>query len=257
MSLRVEQRGTVAVLTIDRPKVRNAFDGAVIDGLSDVFRRTAGDDAIRAVLLQAEGEVFSAGADLAWMRRMAEASPEENLADARRLAQLMRLVDTCPKPVVARIQGVALAGAVGLIACCDIAIATEGAEFGLSEVRLGLIPAVIAPYVVRAVGPRAARRLFLSAERIKAPEALRLGLVHEMVAAAGLDDAVTRQIAAILAGSPSAQAAAKKLVADVMRPIDDALIEETARRIAAIRASPEGREGLAAFLAKRKPQWAQ
>ena len=256
MSLRIEQRGAVAVLTIDRPQVRNAFDGAMIEELTNAYRQAARDDAIRAVVLQAEGEVFSAGADLAWMRRMAEASPEENLADARRLAQLMRLADTCPKPTIARIQGVALAGAVGLIACCDIAIATEKVEFGLSEVRLGLIPAVIAPYVVRAIGPRAARRLFLGAERIKAPEALRLGLVHETVAANGLDEAVARQIAAILSGGPAAQAAAKKLVADVARPIDDALIEETARRIAAIRASPEGREGLAAFLAKRKPQWA-
>lgn len=256
MSLRVERRGAVAVLTIDRPEVRNAFDGAMIDELTRAYREAAGDGAIRAVVLQAEGEVFSAGADLAWMQRMAEASPEENLADARRLAQLMRLVDICPKPTIARIQGTALAGAVGLIACCDIAIAAEKAEFGLSEVRLGLIPAVIAPYVVRAVGPRAARRLFLTAHRIKAPEARHLGLVHETVAAAGLDDAVARQIAAILAGGPAAQAAAKQLVADVALPIDEALIEETARRIAAIRASPEAREGLAAFLAKRKPQWA-
>jgi len=256
VSLRVEQRGAVAVLTIDRPEARNAFDGAMIDELTRAYREAAGDGAIRAVVLQAEGEVFSAGADLAWMQRMAEASPQENLADARRLAQLMRLVDTCPKPTIARIQGTALAGAVGLIACSDIAIAAESVEFGLSEVRLGLIPAVIAPYVVRAVGPRAARRLFLTAERIKAPEALRLGLVHETVAANGLDDAVARQIAAILAGGPAAQAAAKQLVADVARAVDEALIEETARRIAAIRASPEAREGLAAFLAKRKPQWA-
>jgi methylglutaconyl-CoA hydratase len=257
VSLRVEQRGAVAVLTIDRPEVRNAFDGAMIEELSTAYRDAAGDDAIRAVVLQAEGEVFSAGADLAWMQRMAEASAEENLADARRLAQLMRLVDTCPKPVVARVQGTALAGAVGLIACCDIAIAAEKAEFGLSEVRLGLIPAVIGPYVVRAVGPRAARRLFLTAERIKAPEARHLGLVHETVPANGLDDAVARHLVAILAGGPAAQAAAKKLIADVARPIDDDLIEETARRIAAIRATPEAREGLAAFLAKRKPKWAQ
>lgn len=257
MSLRIEQRGAVAVLTIDRPEVRNAFDGAMIEALANAYRQAAGDDAIRAVVLQAEGDVFSAGADLVWMQRMADASPEENLADARLLAQLMQLVDTCPKPTIARIQGVALAGAVGLIACCDIAIATEKAEFGLSEVRLGLIPAVIGPYVVRAIGPRAARRLFLTAHRIKAPEALRLGLVHETVAANGLDDAVARQLVAILAGGPAAQAAAKKLVADVAPAIGEDLIEETARRIAAIRASPEGREGLAAFLAKRKPQWAQ
>jgi methylglutaconyl-CoA hydratase len=257
VSLRVEQRGAVAVLTLDRPEVRNAFDGAMIDELGGAFRQAAGDDAIRAVILQAAGEVFSAGADLAWMQRMAEASPEENLADARRLAQLMRLVDTCPMPVIARVQGTVLAGAVGLIACCDIAIAADKAEFGLSEVRLGLIPAVIAPYVVRAIGPRAARRLFLTAERIKASEALRLGLVHESVPASGLDDAVARHIVAILAGGPAAQAAAKKLVADVARPIDEALIEETARRIAAIRATAEAHEGLGAFLEKRKAKWVQ
>lgn len=257
MSLRTEQRGAVAVFTLDRPEVRNAFDGATIDELTLAYREAAGDGVIRAVVLQAEGEVFSAGADLAWMQRMADASPEENLADARRLAQLMQLVDTCPKPTIARVQGAALAGAVGLIACCDIAVAAEKAEFGLSEVRLGLIPAVIGPYVVRAIGPRAARRLFLTAERIKAPEALRLGLVHETVPANALDDAVARHVVAILAGGPDAQAAAKKLVADVARPIDEGLIEETARRIAAIRATAEAREGLAAFLAKRKPQWAQ
>ena len=256
MSVRLEQRGAVAVVSLDRPEVRNAFDGAMVDELTRVYRQAASDDGVRAVLLQAEGEVFSAGADLAWMQRMAGASPQENLADARRLAQLMQTVDTCPKPTIARIQGPALGGAVGLVACCDIAIAAENAEFALSEVRLGLIPSVIGPYVVRAIGPRAARRLFLTAHRIKAPEALRLGLVHETVPANGLDDAVARLVVAILAGGPSAQAVAKALVADMVRPIDDELIEETARRIAGIRATTEAREGLAAFLEKRKPRWA-
>ena len=251
----MEQRGAVAVVTLDRPAVRNAIDGAMIDELTLAFRQAVGDGAVRAVLLQAEGEFFSAGADLTWMQRMASASPEENLADARRLARLMQLVDTCAKPTIARVQGMALAGAVGLVACCDVVIAADTAEFGLSEVRLGLIPSVIGPYVVRAIGPRAARRLFLTGERIKAPEALRLGLVHETVPAHALDAAVARHAVAVLAGGPNAQAAAKMLVADLARPIDEGLIDDTARRIAAIRATPEAREGIAAFFAKRKPQW--
>ena len=255
MSVRLEQRGAIAVVTLDRPEVRNAFDGAMVEDLTRAFGEAASDDGVRAVILQAEGAVFSAGADLAWMQRMAEATPEENLADARRLAQLMQLVDTCPKPTIVRVQGSALGGAVGLVACCDIAIAAEKAEFGLSEVRLGLIPAVIGPYVVRAIGPRAARRLFLTAHSIKALEALRLGLVHETVPANGLDDAVARHVVAILAGGPNAQAAAKTLIADLLQPIGEGLIDETARRIATIRATAEAREGLAAFLEKRKPRW--
>jgi len=256
VSVRLEQQGSVAAVILDRPEVRNAFDGTTIDALIGAFGKAAGDDAVRVVILQAEGTAFSAGADLAWMKRMAGASPEENLADARRLAELMRVVDTCPKPTIARVQGAAIGGAVGLVACCDIAIAAETAEFGLSEVRLGLIPAVIGPYVVRAIGPRAARRLFLTAHRIKAPEAQHLGLVHEAVAASTLDDAVARSVDAILAGGPKVQAAAKSLIADMARPIDAGLIEDTARRIADIRATAEAREGLSAFLEKRKPRWA-
>ena len=256
MSLSVERHGAVLVLTISRPEARNAFDGAMVADLSLAYDEAGRDGAVRIVLLQAEGKVFSAGADLRWMQRMADASPDENLADARSLALLMQRVDTCAKPTIARIQGTALGGAVGLIACCDIAVAAEAAEFGLSEVRLGLIPAVISPYVVRALGPRAARRLVLTAERISAAEALRLGLVHEVVRLTGLDEAVARVIGSLLAGGPMAQAAAKTLVADVSRPIDEGLIAATAQRIAAIRASAEARDGLAAFLAKRKPPWA-
>ena len=256
MSIRVERRGSLAVITLDRPGVRNAFDGPMIELLTQAFLQAGGDVGVRAVLLQSEGNVFSAGADLAWMKRMAEATPADNLADARQLAQLMQAVDTCPKPVIARVQGLALGGAVGLIACCDIAIAAEDAEFGLSEVRLGLIPSVIGPYVLRAIGPRAARRFFLTAERFAADEACRLGLIHGAVSLADLENAVMRHVSAIQAGGPAAQAAAKKLIADLTSPIDEPLIENTARRIAAIRATLEAREGLAAFLQKRKPKWA-
>ena len=244
------------MLTISRPEARNAFDGAMVADLSLAYEEAGRNEAVRIVVLQAEGKVFSAGADVRWMQRMADASLDENLADARSLALLMHRVDTCAKPAIARIQGTALGGAVGLIACCDIAVSADTAEFGLSEVRLGLIPAVISPYVVRAIGPRAARRLFLTGERITAAEALRLGLVQEVVPLTGLDDTVARMIGSLLAGGPMAQSAAKTLVADVSLPIDEGLIAATAQRIAAIRASAEARDGLAAFLAKRKPPWA-
>lgn len=255
MSLIVERRDAVTVLTIDRPEVRNAFDETLIAALTEAFAAAGRDAEVRAVLLQANGPVFSAGADLGWMRRMADAPAAENLADARRLAALMSTIDTCPKPTVARIHGLAFAGAVGLIACCDIAVAATEAEFAISEVRLGLIPSVIGPYVVRAVGAREARRLILTAERISASEAHRIGLVHEVVPADRLDAAVEKRLAALIAAGPKALAAAKDLVATIDRPIDAALIEETARRIAEIRRGPEAREGIGAFLEKRKPGW--
>jgi methylglutaconyl-CoA hydratase len=253
--LRVERDGAVAVLTLDRPGVLNAFDEGLIAELTRAFSEAGTDAGVRAVLLRAEGKAFSAGADLAWMRRAADASPEDNLADARQLAELMRVVDTCPKPTLARVQGAAFGGAVGLVACCDIAIAVPQARFSLSEVRLGLIPGAISPYVVRAIGQRAARRLFLTAERFSADEALRYGLVHEIAAPETLDEAVQRCLSDILAGGPEAIAAAKKLVVDMAGPITAERIEESARRIASIRSSTEAREGLAAFFAKRKPGW--
>ncbi|OCC01094.1 enoyl-CoA hydratase [Labrys sp. WJW] len=255
MSLRVERDGAVAVLTLGRPEVLNAFDEGLIAELTRAFSEAGTDAGVRAVLLRAEGKAFSAGADLAWMRRAADASPEDNLADARQLAELMRVVDTCPKPTLARVQGAAFGGAVGLVACCDIAIAVPQARFSLSEVRLGLIPGAISPYVVRAIGQRAARRLFLTAERFSADEALRYGLVHEIAAPETLDEAVQRCLSDILAGGPEAIAAAKKLVVDMAGPITAERIEESARRIASIRSSTEAREGLAAFFAKRKPGW--
>ena len=252
MNVRIEKRGVVAVLTLDRVAMRNAFDRPTVALLTSACNDVAKDASVRVILLESEGAVFSAGADLASMPRMAAASPQENLADARQLADLMHILDTCPKPTIARVQGLPLGGGVSLIACCDIALAADTAQFGLSEVRFGLIPAVIGPYVRRAVGARAARRLMLAADRIPAAEALRLGLVHEVAAPAALDAAVARAVANCLAGGPKAQAAAKHLIADSARPIKAALIEVTAGRSAAVRTTPEAAAGLATFPAKRK-----
>jgi methylglutaconyl-CoA hydratase len=246
----------VRVLTMARPEVRNAFDGALIAALTDAYEDAAREDGVRAVLLRSAGPVFSAGADLTWMRRMAEAPPEENLADARALARLMAAVDLCPKPTLAAVQGPALAGALGLLCASDIVIAAPEAQFAVSEVRLGLIPAVISPYLVRAVGTRAARYLILTARRIEAVEAHRLGLVHEVAEPGGLDAATERAIASVLSGGPLALAAAKALIRDVDGLPEGDLADETARRIAAIRSSAEGREGISAFLERRKPGWA-
>jgi methylglutaconyl-CoA hydratase len=246
----------VRVLTLARPEVRNAFDGALIAALTEAYDEAAREDGVRAVVLRSAGPVFSAGADLAWMRRMAEAPAEENIADARALARLMEAVDLCPKPTLAAVQGPALAGALGLVCASDIVIAAPQAEFAVSEVRLGLIPAVISPYLIRAVGARAARDLVLTARRIAAAEAHRLGIVHEVAEPGGLDAALEKTLAAVLSGGPAALAAAKMLIRDVDGRSGRALAEETARRIAAIRSSAEGREGIAAFLERRKPGWA-
>jgi methylglutaconyl-CoA hydratase len=246
----------VATVRLDRPAVHNAFDEGLISALTDTLQRVAADPAVRVVVLAASGKSFSAGADLNWMRRMAGYSAAENAADARRLATLMQLLHGLPKPTVARVQGAAYGGGVGLVACCDIAIAVEEAQFALTEVRLGLIPAVISPYVVAAIGARAARRYFITGERFGAAEAARLGLVHRVVPAAGLDEAVAGVLASLAEGGPEAQRQAKVLVADVAdRAIDPALIELTVQRIATIRAGAEGREGVAAFLEKRRPAW--
>jgi len=255
VSLKLEQHGAVAVLTLDRPAAMNAFDAALIAELIEAYESLGQDRDLRVIVLQAEGPVFSAGADLGWMRRMAGASEQENLADARQLARLMRIVDTCPKATLARVQGSAYGGALGLIACADIAVAVSDARFAVSETRLGLIPAVISPYLVRAMGARTARRLFVTAERFSASEAQQYGLIHDVAAPGALDQVVDRQVEAVLSGGPEAVRAAKALVAAVARPIDEDLIEETARRIAAVRAGPEAREGLAAFFEKRKPRW--
>jgi len=246
----------VARVTLNRPEVHNAFNDEFIAELTAALKRLEQDPAVRAVLLAAAGKSFSAGADLNWMKRMAGYSEAENRADARGLAGLMRTLNELAKPSIALVQGAAYGGGVGLVACCDIAIAASPASFCLSEVKLGLIPAVISPYVIAAIGEPAARRYFLTAERFDAGSALRLGLVQEVVAPEELEAAGRRVLDALLAGGPEAQAAAKRLVRDLAgRPIDDALVEETAKRIAEIRAGAEAKEGVSAFLEKRPPGW--
>jgi methylglutaconyl-CoA hydratase len=243
-------------IRLARAERHNAFDDVLIADLTAAFEQAAADPAVRVVVLASSGQSFSAGADLAWMKRMATYSEEENYRDASALARLLQVIDGCPKPVVALVQGPAYGGGVGLIAACDIAIAADGATFALTEVKLGLIPAVISPYVIAAIGQRASRRYFLSAERFSAVEAHRLGLVHEVVPPGDLAAAGERVLAALIECGPSAQTAAKELIRAVAyRVADDEVAASTAQRIAAIRASAEGREGIAAFLEKRKPCW--
>ena len=255
--LRIEvAEGGVGRLVLDRPELHNAFDDALIASLTEALLRLEADPGVRVVVLAGEGRSFSAGADLNWMKRMALYSEEENRRDAEALARLMRTLDQLAKPTIASVHGAAIAGGCGLVACCDVAIASERARFSISEVRLGLIPAVIGPYVVGAIGQRAARRYVLTAEAFDAHEALRLGLVHAVVPADALAAEVDALCARIAANGPAAVASAKRLLRDVARaPLDDALVAETARRIAAIRVSAEGREGIASFLEKRKPGW--
>ncbi len=250
-----DERG-VARLTLNRPQVHNAFNDDLIASLTAALETLGKDPEVRLVVLAALGKSFSAGADLNWMKRMAGYSEAENLEDARALAALMATLNGLPKPTLAVVQGPAFGGGVGLVACCDIALAAESASFALSEVKLGLIPAVISPYVVAAMGEAAARRYFLTAERFSAAEAHRLGLIHEVVEASALEAARERVVEALLQAGPASQAASKELIAAVaQRPVDAALVEDTARRIAKVRAAPEAREGIAAFLEKRKPAW--
>ncbi len=247
-----------ATITLNRSEMHNAFDDTLIGALTGELKRLGRDESVRVVLLAARGRSFSSGADLNWMRRMADFSVEENLADAAGLAELMKTLANLPKPTIALVQGAAIGGGVGLVACCDIAIASEAASFCLSEVRLGLIPAVISPYVAAAIGPRPTRRYFLTAERFDAATAWRLGLIHEVVPAEELEvrgEALSRQL---LKNGPRAMAEVKALIAEVaLSTLDDDLIADTAERIAEIRASAEGREGLSAFLEKRTPNWAK
>jgi methylglutaconyl-CoA hydratase len=245
-----------ATLTMNRPELHNAFDDALVAQLTARLRELEADPRVRVVILAGSGRSFCAGADLSWMRRMADYTPEQNLDDALALAELMRTLNGLAKPTLALVQGGAYGGGVGLVACCDLALASHRASFCLSEVKLGLIPAVISPYVVQAIGPRAARRYFQSAETFDAHEAHRLGLVHEVVAEEELHAAADRLSGAFLKNGPAAMAAAKELVFRVSQgPIDEAMIRDTARRIALTRASAEGREGLTAFLQKRRPSW--
>ncbi len=246
----------VAVVRLAREKVRNAFNETLIAELAAAFTQLGADAGVRAIVLAARGPAFCAGADLDWMRRMAGYSHDENRADARALADMLRTIYECPKPTIARVHGDAYAGGMGLVAACDIAVAAGTAHFCLSETRLGLIPATISPYVIRAMGEQAARRYALTAERFDAAEALRIGFVHAVVAAEDLDARIVEVLAALMQTSASAVAEAKRLVREVAgRPVDGQLAADTAERIAAVRASDDGREGVRAFLDKRKPRW--
>jgi methylglutaconyl-CoA hydratase len=246
----------VAEVWLDRPDVRNAFNDGVIAELTEAFRTLGADGTLRVIVLGGRGKAFCAGADLNWMRAMAGYGWEENQADAARLAEMLWTIYDCPLPVVGRVHGDCYAGGVGLAAVCDVLVAADGVQFCLSEARLGLLPATIAPYVVKALGEQASRRYFISAERFSAAQAKALGFVHELVAADALDARVAEIVALLAANGPAAVKACKRLVHDVAgRPIDAALRADTARRIADIRVSPEGREGVASFLGKREPGW--
>ena len=265
----IDERG-IATVTLNRPEKHNAFDDSVIAELTAAFNAIEQDEAARIMVLQSNGKSFSAGADLGWMKRMAGYSYEENLSDAEALAEMLRVLNFMSIPTIAKVQGAAFGGAVGLVACCDMAVASDRASFCLSEVKLGLIPATISPYVVDAMGARASRRYFQTAERFSANTAKHLGLVSEVVVMEQLDDQVEALIGSLLANGPVAMAAAKQLVFDVQnfdastKGLDESvnaseqaspLIKETSERIAAIRVSQEGQEGLTAFFEKRTASW--
>ena len=248
--------GAVARIRLDRPTLHNAFDAGLIAALTSTLEQVGADDDIRTVVLEGSGASFSAGADLNWMRGMASASEAANREDALALARLMRTLDELPKPTVARVHGAAFGGGVGLVACCDIAIGVPEAKFGLTESKLGLLPAVISPYVIAAIGAREARRWFATAEIFDAATALRIGLLHDVVPADALDAAIEYQLALLLKAGPNAAAGAKRLVARVAACFDgDRLDADNADLIAGLRVSPEGQEGLSAFLDKRAPAW--
>ena len=250
--LTVEIRNQIALVALNRPEIRNAFDDALIAALTKALKRLDADPSVRAVVLMGSGPAFCAGADLNWMKRMARYSEKQNLEDARALAGMLRTLDRLSKPTIARVHGPAFAGGVGLVAACDIAIGSTDATFCLSEVKLGLTPATISPYVVRAMGERAARRYFLSGEVFTAAEAYRVGLLSDLAQPGEIDRAINELLGHIVAGGSAAQAAIKDLIRAVSRgAIDDAMIEDTARRIATVRVSPEGRKGIASFLARK------
>jgi methylglutaconyl-CoA hydratase len=254
LSIRVSNQ--IGAITMNRPDVRNAFNDEVIAEITRAFAELSAREDVRCIVLAAEGPAFCAGADLNWMRRMADYSREENLADAAKLAEMLRVIYECPKPTVARVQGDVVAGGMGLVACCDVAVSVDTAGYCLSEVKLGLIPATISPYVIRSMGARAAHRYFLTAERFSAQEALRVGFVHEVVSADQLDAKVDEITQALVKNSPNAVKVCKKLLQDVAHAeIGQPLIAKTVEGIADIRSSAEGREGVSAFLGKRKPSW--
>ncbi|MBP6897052.1 MAG: enoyl-CoA hydratase/isomerase family protein [Pseudacidovorax sp.] len=250
--------GPVARIWLNRPEMRNAIDDVFIRELAEAFTQAQAAEGVRAVVLGGRGPAFCAGANLNWMKRAASFTPEQNLQDAAGLPRMLRTLADSRLPVIARIQGDVYAGGMGLVSVCDVAISADSANYCLSEVKIGLIPATISPYVIRAMGARAAQRYFLTAERFTAAEAHRVGFVHEVVPADALDAKVDEVLKNILAAAPGAVAESKRLLRDVTgRPIDDELAAETVRRIAALRASEEGQEGLRAFLEKRKPAWTQ
>ncbi|SDH27463.1 MULTISPECIES: enoyl-CoA hydratase/isomerase family protein [unclassified Duganella] len=255
-TLTITREAHVATVTLNRPDVRNAFNETSIAEIKQAFSELGDDAGLRAIVLAANGPSFCAGADLNWMKKMAGYTHAENHADALQLAEMLRTIYLCPKPVVAKVQGDCYAGGMGLVAACDIIVAVEEANFCLSEVKLGLIPATISPYVIKAMGEQAARRYFLTAERFGAKEALRIGFAHEVVAADALDTKVAEIVKALVNNSPNAVQQAKVLVREVAgQEVSDALLADTAERIAQIRASDQGREGVASFLEKRKPAW--
>jgi methylglutaconyl-CoA hydratase len=254
----VTVRNHVARVVLNRPDRHNAFDDKVIHSLSLIFDALARQSEVRAIVLSAEGKSFCAGADLDWMRRCAEYDFDANRADAMALADMLAKLDRMPKPTVALVQGGAYGGGIGLAAACDITVAADDARFALTEVRLGLIPSVISPYVIRSIGAHEARRYFLTAESFGAAEAHRIGLVHQVVAPDDLSAAGDRMVKHMMAAGPKALASAKELIADVSgRSIDSALMKETARRIAEARSSAEGKEGIAAFFDRRAPDWSK
>jgi methylglutaconyl-CoA hydratase len=257
-SILSERRGAVAWLTLNRPHIHNAFDDALIAALTDALAQADGDPAVRAVVLTGNGSCFSAGADLNWMRGMAGASELENREDSLRLARLMRNLQFLSKPTVARVNGAAYGGGVGLVACCDIAIGVDTAKFALSEVKLGLVPAVISPYVIAAIGLREARRLFITGEVFDAATAARIGLLHAALPASELDEAIERQLYLLAKAGPQAQHEAKQLAlrvggADLAQA--ERIDATNAELIARLRVSEEGQHGLGAFLDKRAPSW--
>lgn len=258
LQMATDARGVTRV-TMNRPEVFNAFDEAMIADLDAAFDRLGRDPAVRIVVLEGTGKAFSAGADLQWMKRASEATQDWNVEDARRFAAMLDRIARCPKPTIAKVHGVALGGGVGLTLACDIAVAAAGAQFAVSEARFGILPSVIGPYVINAVGPREARRLALTASRIPAAEALRIGLLHEVVesdAAGGLDAAVERWVAELLMNGPQAQAEIKALFAQLeVGPVDGEVRELTAQTIARVRMGAEAKEGFAAFLGKRPAAW--
>lgn len=255
-TIELKRDGALATVWLNRREVRNAFNETLIAELTDTFTQLSDDTSVRVVVLAGHGAAFCAGADLNWMKQMAGYSHAENYADALTLATLLRTLYECKKPVVARVQGACFAGGMGLVAACDVVIASTDAQFCLSEVKLGLIPATISPYVIKAMGEQAARRYFLTAERFTAMEAHRIGLVHTLCEPAALDAAVKDIVNSLIENAPAAISLAKQLLREVSgHAVNDALLQDTAERIAAVRASPEGKEGVGSFLEKRTPTW--